>query len=265
MTTPPKVFVFKGDRLDEPDWRTQTHFVLGLTLRLATPQEGGRSTPLGPFGPNPWVYRPDWGFEGLNHPREMCGAPVMFFERDLVPVGATQRAVIWNFGSRDKWDTVQPRSELFMYEGPHLCGRASVEWKEEVQPQLSDEQMDRFRQWAVTGELSPSSAPTGTGATSSEAVPDIPEPRDLLAELASNLSAAHGALATLGVVDLAGRAQLLRIARDVAHATERQNAPLAAYLIGRFVETSVCAGISETDAIEEASSIVRSIIGDGPG
>ena len=40
---------------------------------------------------------------------------------------------------------------------------------------------------------------------------------------------------SLEPLDLAGRAKLLRIARDVAHATERQNAPLAAFLIGRFV------------------------------
>jgi hypothetical protein len=95
---------------------------------------------------------------------------------------------------------------------------------------------------------------------------DFPESGDLLGELASRLSAAAGPIADgasgLKPVDLTGRARLLRIARDVAHATERQNAPLAAYLIGRFVEDRVRAGISETEAIEAAASVVRSLIGD---
>jgi Domain of unknown function (DUF6457) len=95
-------------------------------------------------------------------------------------------------------------------------------------------------------------------------MPDVPDRRDLLTQLASSLKAARGDVLTLGPVDLGTRAQLLHIARDVAHATERQNAPLAAYLIGRFVEDSVRAGTSETDALEEAASVVRSLIGEDP-
>jgi hypothetical protein len=84
---------------------------------------------------------------------------------------------------------------------------------------------------------------------------------DLLTELASRLSAA---LESGGFepVDLRGRAKLLRIARDVAHATERQNAPLAAYMIGRFVQDAVRSGISEADAIDQAAAVVRTLIGE---
>ena len=64
---------------------------------------------------------------------------------------------------------------------------------------------------------------------------DLPDETDLLTELASRLSAARGGW-TLGPVDLTTRTRLLSIARDVAHATERQNAPLAAYLVGRFIQ-----------------------------
>lgn len=83
----------------------------------------------------------------------------------------------------------------------------------------------------------------------------------LLTELASRLSAA---LATVGFepVDLRGRAKLLRIARDVAHATERQNAPLAAYMIGRFVQDAARSGISEADALDQAGAVVRTLIGE---
>lgn len=57
---------------------------------------------------------------------------------------------------------------------------------------------------------------------------------------------------------------LLRIARDVAHATERQNAPLASYLIGRFVQAAVAAGDSEPEALERAAAIVTSLVGEAP-
>ena len=89
---------------------------------------------------------------------------------------------------------------------------------------------------------------------------DVSGNDDLLTELASKLSAA---LETGGfdAVDLRGRAKLLRIARDVAHATERQNAPLAAYLIGRFVQDAVRSGISEADALDQAEVVVRNLIG----
>jgi hypothetical protein len=85
---------------------------------------------------------------------------------------------------------------------------------------------------------------------------------DVLSELASQLSAVGGLAASLEPLDLAGRAKLLRIARDVAHATERQNAPLAAFLIGRFVEGSVRSGVSPADALDAAASVVRSLIGE---
>ena len=76
-TEKPKAFVFKGDRLGDPDGHDRPHFVLGLRLRLTTSDEGGRSKPIGPFSREGFQYRPDWGFDGLNHPHEMCAAPVL--------------------------------------------------------------------------------------------------------------------------------------------------------------------------------------------
>jgi hypothetical protein len=94
---------------------------------------------------------------------------------------------------------------------------------------------------------------------------DIHEAGDILADLAAKLDAAGSAAGDLEPVDLAKRAQLLRIARDVAHATERQNAPLAAYLIGRFVQTCLAAGMTEAAALDRATEVVRSLIGEGAG
>jgi hypothetical protein len=93
---------------------------------------------------------------------------------------------------------------------------------------------------------------------------DISEPGDILAELAAKLDALGDGAGGLDPVDLAKRGQLLRIARDVAHATERQNAPLVAYLIGRFVQTCVGAGMTEAAAIDRAAEVVRSLIAEGP-
>ena len=93
---------------------------------------------------------------------------------------------------------------------------------------------------------------------------DIPEAGNILADLASKLDVVRGGTGGLEPIDLVGRARLLRIARDVAHATERQNAPLAAYLIGRFVQDCVAAGISEAAALDRVSEVVRSLIGEGP-
>jgi Domain of unknown function (DUF6457) len=90
---------------------------------------------------------------------------------------------------------------------------------------------------------------------------DVPDMSDLLTELASKLSATRGGALTLGPVDLGTRARLLHIARDVAHATERQNAPLAAYLIGRFIQDAASSGVSEADALDEAGAVVRALIG----
>ena len=85
-----------------------------------------------------------------------------------------------------------------------------------------------------------------------------------------NSRVALESLVKTGLIVLAGEItsrahpDFVRIARDTAHSSERQNAPLAAYLIGRFVEASVEAGSSEADALREASAIVRSLIGEAP-
>jgi hypothetical protein len=93
-------------------------------------------------------------------------------------------------------------------------------------------------------------------------VADTPGSEDLISELASKLGALRDA-GGLEPLDLAGRARLLRIARDIAHATERQNAPLAAFLIGRFVQGAMLSGVTQSEALDEAASVVRSLIGDG--
>jgi hypothetical protein len=87
---------------------------------------------------------------------------------------------------------------------------------------------------------------------------------DLLRRLASALSDPASEGTRLVPLDPGERALLLRIARDVAHASERQNAPLASYLIGRFVQMSMSAGIAESEALARAAEIVSSLAGQAP-
>ncbi len=95
-------------------------------------------------------------------------------------------------------------------------------------------------------------------------MPDDLHAPDLLADLASRLNASLSETSSLAPADTSSRARILRIARDISHATERQNAPLASYLIGRFVQESIGSGVSETAALEQAASIVHSLIGEAP-
>jgi hypothetical protein len=87
---------------------------------------------------------------------------------------------------------------------------------------------------------------------------------DLLHRLASALNDSTSGGTRLVPLDLGERALLLRIARDVAHASERQNAPLASYLIGRFVQGSMSAGVAESEALARAAAIVSSLAGQAP-
>lgn len=87
---------------------------------------------------------------------------------------------------------------------------------------------------------------------------------DLLRRLTSALNESTSQGSRLAPLDLGERALLLRIARDVAHASERQNAPLASYLIGRFAQQSMSAGVAESEALARAAAIVNSLTGQAP-
>ncbi|HEY8755540.1 MAG TPA: DUF6457 domain-containing protein [Candidatus Dormibacteraeota bacterium] len=79
--------------------------------------------------------------------------------------------------------------------------------------------------------------------------------------LAGELSGDGAAAVSLSPVALRA---LLRLARDVAHATERVNAPLSTYLAGRYVAARMAEGCAEADAVEEVLAVVRRLL-DGAG
>jgi len=87
----------------------------------------------------------------------------------------------------------------------------------------------------------------------------------LLAALAAELAGAAGAPALAGAEPRRDdRALVLRLARDVAHATERQNAPLTTYIVGRYVELRSRVGVTERDALAEAAAVLQRLIRSQP-
>ena len=78
------------------------------------------------------------------------------------------------------------------------------------------------------------------------------------ADLARALDAeGHGSGLTPGV-----QGRVLRIARDVAHGTERRNAPLATYIAGQYVQRRSAQGVSVEEAIAEVESVVTRLLAD---
>jgi len=92
---------------------------------------------------------------------------------------------------------------------------------------------------------------------------DLETPTDaILARLATSLAEVAGVPALARAVpQRQRRAALLRVARDTAHASERQNAPLATYLAGRYVEIRLRAGVDEDAALEEVAGLVAGLTG----
>ncbi len=68
--------------------------------------------------------------------------------------------------------------------------------------------------------------------------------------------------AALGVDPLAEGdvAELLGLARDVAHGVERKVTPLAAFLLGAGVQRRVAEGASRTDAMAAAIADLRALV-----
>jgi hypothetical protein len=90
-------------------------------------------------------------------------------------------------------------------------------------------------------------------------------PLTLLERVAAALSGADGpAHPPLVSPPPHERALLLRMARNVAHTGERQDAPLTSYLVGRFVESRRAAGATEAEALAEAARLIEEVVGPSP-
>ena len=56
---------------------------------------------------------------------------------------------------------------------------------------------------------------------------------------------------------------MLRLSREVAHRSERRWAPVASYLVGRYVEARVRAGADPATALGEAFAVAESLLPPG--
>ena len=59
-------------------------------------------------------------------------------------------------------------------------------------------------------------------------------------------------------------AELLQVARDVAHRVERRITPLATFLLGSAVGRGLAGGASRADAFQAGLDTVRSFLPEGP-
>lgn len=92
-------------------------------------------------------YRPNWGYHGLDHPREQAGAPVLVWGQDWVEPGDQVRAVIVPMYP-EAWQHVAVGDELTMYEGHRVCGVARVIWRSNTDAwPISDSDLPRCRSW----------------------------------------------------------------------------------------------------------------------
>ena len=57
------------------------------------------------------------------------------------------------------------------------------------------------------------------------------------------------------------QAEVLGLARDVAHGTERKAAPLASFVAGRYVQRAVADGRDVDQALREVSEAVERLLG----
>jgi hypothetical protein len=72
------------------------------------------------------------------------------------------------------------------------------------------------------------------------------------------------AVAGIDLTD-AGADAVLDLAREVAHATERRFAPLAAFVAGQYVAARARSGVPIDEALAEAVEVARSMLTAPPG
>ena len=126
---------------------------LGLDLRLARTEDGGRQTPLlgGHDEQHRFQYRPNWGLPGWQDGDQTMG-PVLGFSRSHIHPGEETRAVIVAvlIESVPDWRSVGLGAELRMYEGSRICGRAIVRWVEPATWLMPIDEQARHAQWLST-------------------------------------------------------------------------------------------------------------------
>lgn len=80
------------------------------------------------------------------------------------------------------------------------------------------------------------------------------------ARFAARLAVAAGA--TQPLLTPREQARVLRLARDVAHGSERKYAPLAAFIAGRYVELRIADGVDAATALDDVTRAAAELLSD---
>jgi hypothetical protein len=123
---------------------------IGLDLTLVPTAGGGRRTALALS--EPFRYRPNWGLPGMTG-TEQTGAPVLCSAASSLEPGDSARAVIVPLTDYHlvEWRLLNRGDKLRMFEGPRVCGHATVRWTETTRRPVPAADAARFRTWTESG------------------------------------------------------------------------------------------------------------------
>ena len=127
---------------------------IGLDLTLVPTAEGGRSGPI--RFDTPLGYRPNWGLPGMTG-ADQTGGPVLCSSATVLAPGASARAVIIPLTDAHlvEWRLLDRGDKLRMFEGPRVCGHATVRWAENASRPVPLTDQARFRAWTNSSDDRP--------------------------------------------------------------------------------------------------------------
>lgn len=142
----------------EAEGTGEAWIALGITLRLLTTAEGGRTKDVGVPGSvyERFRYRPNWGLPGMSG-TDQVGAFVLWLSPFPLGRGHTAGAAIVPLdpGSLPLWKQVHVGDELRMFEGPRVCGRATVDKVWVTAVPLPEADSGRFIEWVDASDGGP--------------------------------------------------------------------------------------------------------------
>jgi len=127
---------------------------IGLSLTLVPTATGGRQTPL--LLAEPFCYRPNWGLPGMTG-TEQTGAPVLCSSASVLAPGGSARVVVIPLTDAymTAWCLLNQGDQLRMFEGPQICGNATVQWTQSITVPVPAADQARFLGWANSSDDQP--------------------------------------------------------------------------------------------------------------
>jgi len=142
------------DRMALADGPGEPWLAIGLSLTLVPTAAGGRQTPL--LLAEPFRYRPNWGLPGMTG-TEQTGAPVLCSSASVLAPGGSARVVVIPLTDAymTAWCLLNQGDQLRMFEGPQICGNATVQWTQSITVPVPAADQARFLGWANSSDDQP--------------------------------------------------------------------------------------------------------------